>query len=112
MDPQNQEAILTAVRQHGRESLLVLLGSPSPESSAVAAETVVSGDPAYAGPLAGVQLDLPVFHILEDGVREAIPPALYEEQVGLMGAVLDTPAIAASVEAVRSRRGSASAGRH
>ena len=103
MDLQNQAAILEAVRQHGKENLLVLLGAPNAESSAIAAETVVSGDPSYAGPLAGVQLDLPVFHILEDEVREAIPPALYEAEVGIMDAVLDKAAIAASVEAVRTR---------
>lgn len=107
MDLQNQEAILAAVRQHGKENLVVLLGSPDAESAAMAAETVVSGDPSYAGPLAGVQLDLPVFHILEDSVREAMPPALYEEQVGIMGAVLNKSAILASVEAVRARNSGA-----
>ncbi len=103
MDLQNQEAILEAVRQHGKENLVVLLGAPDPESSAMAAETVVSGDPTYAGPLAGVQLDLPVFHVLEDSVRGAVPPELYEAEVGIMSSVLDTAAIVASVEAVRAR---------
>jgi betaine reductase len=103
MDLQNQAAILESVRQHGKENLVVLLGAPNAESSAIAAETVVSGDPSYAGPLAGVQLDLPVFHILDDRVREAIPPALYEAEIGIMDAVLDKAAIVASVEAVRTR---------
>ena len=52
---------MESVRQHGKENLVVLLGAPNAESSAIAAETVVAGDPSYAGPLAGVQLDLPEF---------------------------------------------------
>lgn len=104
MDLQTQAAILEAVRQHGKENLVVLLGAPNAESSAIAAETVVAGDPSYAGPLAGVQLDLPVFHILEDAVRRAVPSELYEAEVGIMEAVLDRDAIVASVEAVRNRK--------
>ncbi len=105
MDLHNQAAILESVRQHGKENLVVLLGAPNAESSAIAAETVVAGDPSYAGPLAGVQLDLPVFHVLEDEVRRAIPPDLYEAEVGIMDAVLDRDAIVASVEAIRTRTG-------
>ena len=104
MDLQNQAAVLDAVRQHGNDNVVVLLGAPNAESSAIAAETVVAGDPSYAGPLAGVQLDLPVFHILEDAVRRAIPRALYETEVGIMEGVLDRDAIVASVEAVRTRK--------
>lgn len=103
MDPQTQKAILEAVERHGKENLVVLLGAPNAESSAIAAETVVAGDPSYAGPLAGVQLDLPVFHILEDDVRRAIPPELYEAEVSIMEAVLDRDAIVAAIETVRTR---------
>ena len=81
----------------------MLLGSPNAEAAAIAAETVVTGDPSYAGPLAGVQLDLPVLHVLEDAVRQAVPRELYEAEVGIMDGVLDKDAIVASVEAVRSR---------
>jgi hypothetical protein len=104
MDPQTQQAILDAVERHGKDHLVVLLGAPNAESSAIAAETVVTGDPSYAGPLAGVQLDLPVFHILEDDVRRAVPAAIYEAEVGIMETVLDRDAIVASVESVRKPR--------
>ncbi len=103
MDLHNQEAILKVVERHGRDNLVVLLGSPTPESAEIAAETVVNGDPSYAGPLAGVQLGLHVFHILEDRVRAAIDPALYDEQVGLMETVLDKPGIVAALERTRTR---------
>ncbi len=102
MDLHTQEAILKAVEQHGKENIIVLLGSPSPESAAIAAETVVTGDPTYAGPLAGAQLGLTVFHMLEDQVRAALDPQVYEEQVGIMDTVLDKAGIIAALEQVRA----------
>ena len=102
MDLHTQEAILKAVEQHGKENIIVLLGSPSPESAAIAAETVVTGDPTYAGPLAGAQLGLTVFHMLEDQVRAVIDPQVYEEQVGIMDTVLDKAGIIAALEQVRA----------
>lgn len=102
MDLHTQEAILKAVEQHGKENIIVLLGSPSPESAAIAAETVVTGDPTYAGPLAGAQLGLTVFHMLEDQVRAALDPQVYEEQVGIMDTVLDKAGIVAALEQVRA----------
>ncbi len=103
MDLHTQEAILKAVERHGKDNLIVLLGSPNPESAAIAAETVVSGDPTYAGPLAETQLGLSVFHVLEDRVREALNPVVYEQQVGLMDTVLDKAGIVAVLERVRTR---------
>ncbi len=67
MDLAHQEAILKVVQEKGKENVVVVLGSPDPESAELAAETVVNGDPTFAGPLAGVSLELPVYHILEPG---------------------------------------------
>ena len=101
MDVHTQEQILRAVDEHGKDSVIVLLGSPAPEAAAIAAETVVGGDPTYTGPLAGVPLGLPVFHMLEDAVREAVPAAVYEQQIGIMESVLDKPRLAECVRRVR-----------
>lgn len=73
MDLSTQETIKRLADEHGGDSLLVLLGAPDPESAGIAAETVVLGDPSWAGPLAGAQLGLPVYHILEDELRAAVP---------------------------------------
>jgi glycine reductase len=81
----------------------VLIGTPNPESSRLVALTLTEGDPTWAGPLAGVRLDLPVYHITEASVRAQVPIAVYEAQVGLAGDVLDTDAIAEELERVRSR---------
>ncbi len=105
MDLSTQETIKRLADEHGSDSLLVLLGAPDAESAGIAAETVVLGDPSWAGPLAGVQLGLPVYHVLEDELRSAVPADVWEEQVGLMVDVLEVDAIA---EAVREFRDQAS----
>lgn len=104
MDPQTQQSILDAVDRYGKENVVVMLGAPSPEAAAIAAETVTSGDPSFAGPLAETRLGLSVYHILEDQVRDALDAALYDEQVGLMAEALDGPAIVAAVEEARATR--------
>ena len=104
MDLGTQEAILRLVNQHGKESLLVLLGAPDAESAEISAETVIIGDPTYAGPLAEAQLGLDVYHILEEEVKSWIPDETWDDQVGLMADVLDAEKIASAVRGMRDRR--------
>ena len=73
--------------------------------------TLMHGDPSYAGPLAGVPLGLPVYHILEEQVKESIPPDVYEREVGPMEFVLDAPAITAALERAKGERACASSWR-
>ena len=103
MDLSTQETIKRLVDEHGADALLVLLGAPDAESAGIAAETVVLGDPSWAGPLAGVQLGLPVYHILEDEARDAIPTEVWEDQVGLMVDVLEVDEIAEAVREFREQ---------
>ena len=93
MDPENQDRIKSLVDEHGAEDLVVVLGAADLEALEVAAETLTVGDPAYVGPLAGVQLGLPVMHILEDDVKEQVDPSIYDEQVGLLEMTLDVAQI-------------------
>ena len=89
MDPENQDRIKGLVDTHGADDLVVVLGAADLESLEVAAETVTMGDPAYVGPLAGVQLELPVIHILEEDVKAQVDAGVYDEQVGLLEMTLD-----------------------
>jgi glycine/sarcosine/betaine reductase complex component A len=89
MDPENQDRIKGLVDTHGADDLVVVLGAADLESLEVAAETVTLGDPAYVGPLAGVQLGLPVVHVLEEDVKKQVEPDVYDEQVGLLEMTLD-----------------------
>ena len=101
MDMERQTDIHSVVEERGRENLIVVLGAMDVDVLSLAAETVVSGDPSYAGPLAGVSLGLPVYHILEPGLREEIPAPLYEEKLELVSMVADLPAIGRALEKFR-----------
>ncbi len=101
MDLEDQGVIKDTVEEHGKENVIVVLGSPDAESAEIYAETVTTGDPTYAGPLAGVSLGLPVYHILEDMVKEHIDQAVYEQQIGMMEMVLDKEAISKSLQKIR-----------
>lgn len=103
MDLGSQEKIKRLADEHGAEQLLVLLGAPDAESAEIAAETLVLGDPTYAGALAEVQLGLSVYHVLEDEIREQIPEDVYEEQIGVMADVLEGDDIAEAVRGMREQ---------
>jgi glycine/sarcosine/betaine reductase complex component A len=105
MDPENQDRIKALAEEHGLENVLVVLGAADLESLEVAAETVTMGDPAYVGPLAGVQLGLPVVHILEEEVKQQVDPAVYDEQVGLLEMTLDVDQVRAAAKSFPGRDG-------
>jgi len=88
-----------------KEDLVVLLGTPTEDSSRLYALTVTSGDPSWAGALAGVALDLPVYHVAEEALKAQISPADYEEHVALMAMAMDVDAIALAVRGVREGQG-------
>ena len=88
----------------GKENLMVLLGTPNAESSRLYGLTVTEGDPSWAGPLAGVQLDLPVYHIAEPEIKAQVEPGLYQEQVGLAEMVLETGEIFEALHKVRDSK--------
>jgi betaine reductase len=93
MDPENQALIKRIVDEQGADGIIVVLGAADAEAVEVAAETVRDGDPAYVGPLAGVQLGLPVYHVFEDEVKEQADPGVYEAHVGFFEMTLDTAEI-------------------
>mgnify|MGYP000367183928 FL=1 len=101
MDLENQKRVLNISEEHGPENVVVLLGAAEAEAAGLAAETVTAGDPTYAGPLAGVQLGLSVYHICEDEVKTETDPAVYEEQVGMMEMVMDVDDIANEMSSIR-----------
>ncbi len=85
----------------GTEDMVVLLGTPNAESSRLYGLTVTEGDPSWAGVLAGVRLELPVYHIMEPEIKSQVDFQVYEEQVGLTEMVLDTEEIIEIMHQVR-----------
>lgn len=105
MDLDEQAEIQRVATRHPNQPLLVMLGSANADSAEIAALTVTTGDPTFAGPLAGVPLGLPVYHVLESEVKAVIPPEVFSEQVGMMELVLDVAAIEAALRRVRQEAG-------
>lgn len=103
MDLEGQADIKKAIEANGKEDVIVILGSPDANSAELYAETVTHGDPTWAGPLAGVPLGLPVYHIVEPELKQAVDEAIYDEQVGVMDLALEKDLISKALNKVRSR---------
>ena len=103
MDLENQARVKELAEKYGAENVVVVIGGAEAEASGLTAETVTAGDPTYAGPLAGVQLGLSVWHIVEDEIKNEIDPAVYEDQVSMMEMVLDVDAIKEEVSTIREQ---------
>jgi len=93
------------VKRYGKKDMVVVLGSPTSESAEVFARTLTEGDPSWVGPLAGVALGLPVYHVLEPEIKGQIDPQVYREQVSIMESVLDVEAVIQAVSSVRGSLG-------
>ncbi len=103
MDLESQEKILRLSQAHDPKELVVLIGAPDPEAAEITAETVVSGDPAFAGALAGTQLGLDVYHVLDDDVKAEVPDDIWDDQIGVMSDVLEADALVAAVVSMRAK---------
>jgi glycine/sarcosine/betaine reductase complex component A len=101
MDLENQKRVKDLSEKYGAENMLVLIGGAEAESAGLAAETVTAGDPTFAGPLAGVQLGLKVYHAVEPEFKESVDGDVYEDQIGMMEMVLEVDEIVEEVKAMR-----------
>ena len=103
MDLENQARIKELCEKYGKDNLVVLLGGAEAEASGLAAETVSTGDPTFAGPLAGVPLGLRVYHCIEEEFKGQVNAAVYEEQIGMMEMVLNIDEIVAEMQSMRDQ---------
>lgn len=101
MDLEYQTTVKRLVEENGTENLVMIIGTPDVDGAELVAETVTNGDPSYAGPLAGVSLGLPVYHILEPEVKKEIPLELYEKNLEMMAMVIDPEELAKALEKYR-----------
>lgn len=101
MDADNQKKIKDLAEAETTHDLIVVLGASDLESALISAETVTSGDPSFVGPLGGVSLGLPVYHILEPVMKEVIPTDVYEEEVGIWLLTVDTEVLGKEFQTIR-----------
>lgn len=105
MDLENQQRVKDLTEKHGAENVVVILGAAEAEASGLAAETVTAGDPTFAGPLAGVQLGLRVYHAVEPEFKDEVNEEVFEDQIGMMEMVLDVDSIIDEMKSIRSEHG-------
>ena len=105
MDLENQKRVKELTEKYGAENVVVLIGAAEAEAAGLAAETVTAGDPTFAGPLAGVQLGLRVYHAVEPEFKNAVDADVYDEQIGMMEMVLDVDEIVEEVKGIREEFG-------
>ena len=105
MDLQNQQRIKEATEKYGRDEIIVILGASDPEGAGIYAETVTAGDPTFAGPLAGVPLELPVYHVLDPLLKAEADADAWEEQIAMMEMVLNGEALTEAVKEMREQNG-------
>jgi glycine/sarcosine/betaine reductase complex component A len=103
MNFENQGVIKRLADQYGPENLAVVLGNGDAQGAEVFAETVTQGDPTYAGPLAGVPLKIPVYHVLEDEVMAVVPEKLREERLQLSSLIIDVKPMRQVLQASREK---------
>ena len=105
MDLQNQQRIKEVAEKYAKDEIIVVMGASDAEGASIYAETVTVGDPTYAGPLAGVSLGLPVYHILDPLLKAEANPDAWEEQISMMEMVLNGDALTAAVADMREKNG-------
>ena len=103
MDLENQARIKEIAKKYGPENILVIIGGAEAEAAGLTCETVSNGDPTFAGPLAGVQLGLACYHILEPVIKNEIDEEVYEEQISMMEMVLDVEEIIEETKKYREK---------
>lgn len=105
MDLQNQQRIKDAAEKFGADNIIAVIGASDAEGAGIYAETVTAGDPTFAGPLAGVSLGLPVYHILDPLLKAEADPQAWEDQISMMEMVLDGSKLADAVAEMRTKHG-------
>ena len=82
-----------------------MLGAPDADSAELYAETVMHGDPTWVGPLAGVALELPVYHVLEPEIMAQFSPECQQKHLALMEIALDIEGISKALKKARAAAG-------
>ena len=101
MDLEGQGRIQQVVRQSGTDSVIAVLGANSAAAVEMTAMTIKSGDPSYAGPLTGIALGIPSYHVLEPEIANQFDTALYERELALSALAMDVAEVVAPLKTIR-----------
>ena len=101
-----QEEVKKLADKYKVKNLIAVFGINQPATIKIMASTFMDGDPAFAGPLAGIALKLPSYHILE--LKEYIPADIWEQEMGLSELELTDEARQEIIKTMEEVRGESS----
>jgi len=101
MDLEGQGRIKLVVEQAGTDNVIAVLGANSPTAVEMTALTLKRGDPSYAGPLTGIALGIPSYHVLESEIADQFDPSLYERELALPALAMDVSEVVAPLKSIR-----------
>ena len=101
MDLEGQGRIKQVIERAGRDDVIAILGANSSAAVEMTALTLKSGDPSYAGPLAGIALGIPSYHVLEAEIAGQFDRALYERELALSALAIDVAEVVAPLKTIR-----------
>ena len=101
MDLEGQGRIRQIVEQAGTDDVVAVLGANSAAAVEMTALTLKSGDPSYAGALAGVALGIPSYHILEPEIVGQVDATVYERELALSALAMDVDEVIAPMKSIR-----------
>lgn len=99
-----QKRIKEIVENNRGENFIAVLGVVDDEGSRIHGKTVTTGDPSYAGALAGVELHLPVYHVLEEEVLDQVSDEVYSEHLEMVEMALDEEDVETATSIIKKIR--------
>ena len=99
LDLKVQEDIKLLKEQYGKDNLLVILGGANWKSTSTIAEVILIGDPFETDK---EPLDIPVYHIFDNEIRDFCDKNVFEEVCGIMEMVIDVEMIIQKMKKIRT----------
>lgn len=104
IDFPNQKRMKEIVESNEDEDFIAVLGVVDDEGAKIHAKTVTTGDPAYVGELAGVELHLPVYHVLEEELLDQVSEEVYSEHLEMVEMALDEDKLEEAISIIKKIR--------
>lgn len=104
IDLPNQKRMKEIVESNEDEDFIAVLGVVDDEGAKIHAKTVTTGDPAYVGELAGVELHLPVYHVLEEELLDQVSEEVYSEHLEMVEMALDEDKLEEAISIIKKIR--------
>jgi betaine reductase len=101
MDLEGQGNYKKIGESNDAKDLVAILGATSADTLQLIAETLKNGDPSWAGPLSGVALGIPSYHILEPEISSQVDPSIYEQELALPSMTVEVEELAKPLRAIR-----------